>query len=266
MNDILNIFFSYSSTTTYFLVVLRISGFLFAAPIFSSNFIRPTYRIFMAILLAVFIAPLLDVVPMDGVSAPIFILLAVKEVLLGLLIGVIGNILFSGVLFAGELIGMQMGLMIANVLDPITQTQTPTVGMAYNLAATLIFLSIGGLQFLIRALYESFLLLPIAYFDINPNAYLFLAQVLGNIFIIAVKVFAPIFVSLTFLNVLLGIIGRLVPQLNILLVGLPAQLMLGFIVLTASLPYFGVMFMGVIYDYLTNMIRFMEVAIQTPPM
>lgn len=183
------------------------------------------------------------------------ILIIIKELLIGIATGLIGRFLFVGVQFGGQVIGTQMGFGIVNVLDPQNNAQISLVAQFQNIIMILFFLVIGGHLYIIQAIVKSFEMIPLGVFVFNKESYIFIVTIFSKIFLTALKITAPIFVTLLVTQVVLGIMGRLVPQLNILIIGFPIQIAGGLIVIITSLTFFYSMFESLMYEYLNNILR-----------
>ncbi|RMD93825.1 MAG: type III secretion protein, partial [Calditrichaeota bacterium] len=142
----------------------------------------------------------------------------------------------------GRIIGNQMGLGIAELIDPESGAQASPVGNFYSLTAILLFLILNGHHFIIAAIYETFRFIPL-----NTNSFistLAIKQLLlafNELFKIAIKIAAPALVTLFIIEVCMGIMARLVPQMNIFFIGLPVRLGIGLFILIASLPIFNLL-------------------------
>jgi flagellar biosynthetic protein FliR len=149
------------------------------------------------------------------------------EILIGVILGLAPRLILAGIQLAGQVIGFQMGFAIANIVDPVTSAQVSIIAELYYLIAMLMFLAFDFHHILIGALVESFTLVSPLGFVLRGELVGSLAQFSGNLFLVSVKIGAPVIVALTLLNVSLGIVSRTVPQINIFIVGFPVQIMVG---------------------------------------
>ncbi len=239
----------------FFLTVIRISGIIFTAPVFGSEIISARIKLFLSILMAILIFPFVPLVDLTKANNLLIILIIIKELLIGIATGLIARFLFVGVQFGGQIIGTQMGFGIVNVLDPQSNTQVSLVAQFQNIVMILFFLTIGGHLYVIQAIAKSFEMIPLGVFVFNRESYIFIVTIFSKIFLTALKITAPIFVTLLVSQIVLGIMGRLVPQLNILIIGFPIQIAGGLFVIIASMSFFFTMFESLMYDYLNNVLR-----------
>jgi len=243
-----------NSFVFYFLIFIRVSGIIFTAPFFGSTVIDNRVKIFFSLILSILVYHLVPPVNFTNINTVLLILIIIKELLIGIMIGVIGRFLFVGVQFGGQIIGFQMGFGVVNVLDPQTNSQVSIIAQFQNIVMVLIFLSIGGHRLIIQSLVQCIQVVPIGSFVIPNESYIFLVKLFSQIFIIALKIIAPVFVTLLITHVVMGIIARLVPQINILIVGFPIQIAAGLIVIIFSMTYFYSVFEIITKDFFNNIL------------
>jgi flagellar biosynthetic protein FliR len=162
---------------------------------------------------------------------------AVSEVLLGISIGMVVNLIFVGMQMAGQISGYQMGLAIARVMDPSAGQQVPLLSQFFQLFAFLMFLTLNAHHWFLRALADSFELVRPFGFRLSGSLIEQLMDVAGNTFVIAIKVGAPVIAVLMLTSIAFGLIARTVPQMNVLFVAMPLKIMVGLIFIGFSLPY-----------------------------
>ena len=158
--------------------------------------------------------------------------------MLGVAIGLVAQMVFAGVQLAGELAGYQMGLAIANVIDPDSSAQIPMVSQLYQTFAILIFVTVNAHYWCLGSLVESFHLVPPFSFHLHNSIVDQMVRLGGGIFTIGVKVGAPVIVVLMLTSVSFGLIARTVPQMNIFIVAIPLKIIVGLLIVLFSLPYF----------------------------
>jgi flagellar biosynthetic protein FliR len=168
--------------------------------------------------------------------------LAVREVLFGLILGLLFQIIFLGVQFAGGLIDYQIGFALVNVVDPYTSTNIPILAQTKMLLATLIFLMINGHHVLLQGLFESFRLVPLGKVSFQAPLLADIVHFSGRAFAIGLKLAAPVVVTLFITDVCMGIVARTMPQMNVFIVGFPLKIGVGLFVVALSLPVFNYVF------------------------
>ncbi|GAB3067256.1 flagellar biosynthetic protein FliR [Virgibacillus ainsalahensis] len=217
-----------NSLPVFLLILVRVAAFFVTLPLFSYRNVPAPFKIGFSFFLAFIIFYTVDatVFTIDEM----YIFLIVKEVLVGLLIGLIAFIIISAVQVAGGFIDFQMGFAIANVMDPQTGAQSPLTGQYFYIFALLFLLSVNGHHLLIDGIVNSYNYIPISRFIPFESESIadFIIDAFGNMFLIAFQISIPIVGCLFLVDVALGIIARTVPQLNVFVVGLPLKILVSF--------------------------------------
>jgi len=234
---------SLDNVVVFTLTTFRIGGMFVAAPILGHSAIPAMVKILLSLVLGYFLFPLASTqqFALEPGLLPLFTL-AMREFLLGLIIGFLFQIIFMGVEFGGGLIGYQIGFAMVNIIDPTTSANVPIIGQFKLLIATLIFFLINGHHVMLQALFESFRLVPLGHITFRPANLIEVAKLAGAAFTIGIKVSAPVIVTLFITDVCLGIIARTMPQMNILVVGFQVKIGAGLLILAISLPVFNYVF------------------------
>ncbi len=221
------------------LLMFRTGAFLMIVPVFGHVSIPRVLRISLVIVLTVLLFPESSIAP-DRLPATTFHLTAVilSELMVGFLMGFVVVLLFAAVQFAGHLVGLQMGLAVANVIDPMSAGQISVIGEFYYLLSLLIFIMINGHHYVIEALIRSFERVPLGGAAFSPEISGFLVNLTAMVFVLAVKLSAPVVITLLIVNAVLGIISRTVPQMNVYIVGFPLSVGVGIAMIGISLPIF----------------------------
>jgi flagellar biosynthetic protein FliR len=207
---------------------------------------------------SIFLYPVLDRTAFPVLSdLGSFAIGAVGEILLGISIGMAVNLIFVGLQMAGQISGYQMGLALARVMDPSAGEQVPLLAQFFQLFAFLIFLTINAHHWFLLALVESFQLVPPLGFKVSGSLIEQLIHIGGHMFVIAIKVGAPVIAALLLTSVAFGLIARtvpqMVPQMNVFLVAMPLKIIIGLLFIGFSLPYLS-SFLNTIFRNLGNMI------------
>jgi flagellar biosynthetic protein FliR len=223
----------------FFLVFLRVGAILMAMPVFESRSIPHVFKLGLAFATSLIMFPMLKLSPAP-LAGSIFVLgIGVAgEIILGLSIGFSVKIIFAGVQMAGQMAGFQMGMALANVMDPAESQQIPLLAQFNNLVALLIFLALNAHYWFIRALTQSYRLVPPFQVQVDGSLVEQLIQLGGNMFVIAIQVAAPVTAALLLTSVAFGLVARTVPQMNVFIVAMPLKIGVGLLFLGFSLPYF----------------------------
>lgn len=222
----------------FLLVFSRIIAFIVTVPIFSYRNIPNPFKIALSFAISLILVTTFDIpeIPIDLM----FVVLILKEVLVGLIIGLAATLIMTVVQIAGGFIDFQMGFAIANVIDPQTGAQSPIIGQYFNTFALLFLLAVDGHHLLINGAFYSFELIRIDQFiDLSSLNYITAVVTMFNqIFLIAFQMATPIAASLLLVDVALGIIARTVPQLNVFVVGIPLKITVSFIMISIFLVFY----------------------------
>lgn len=221
---------------SYGWVFLRITGFMFVAPLFSSTLVAARVRIVLTLLLTLMLAPLAPTVaPIDPLS-PLLALTVVQQLLIGFAIGCVVQIVFDALVLAGQVIANTMGLGFAMLIDPNRGANTVVVGQLFTILGTLLFLALDGHIALLGVLADSFRWLPPGPEGLSVPALMTVVGWGGKMFEAGIVIALPAVVGLLLINLALGVVSRAAPQLNLFAVGFPVSMLLGFAMLMLSLP------------------------------
>ncbi|MGB3212395.1 MAG: flagellar biosynthetic protein FliR [Desulforhopalus sp.] len=222
---------------TFLIVTSRVAGFIGAIPVISSA--QTPGRIKTAIVFAISLAlfPVMaGEVPNVSFSPLPFLLLLISELLLGLLLGLVARLIFTAVEFGATVIGFQMGFAAANVFDPQSERQVALISQFQNIFAILIFLAINGHHLFLHTTVLSYELLPPGQIDFSGEAVPFLMELASHMFAIGVQFSAPVLAVLLLSGLILGVLARVFPQLNVFLLSFPINIGTAFIVIALTLP------------------------------
>jgi flagellar biosynthetic protein FliR len=221
------------------LVLSRVAGIFSAIPVFGGRTVPLKIKVIIILMITLVCFPALSItapqVPTDVFTLA---LLVMREVMVGTTLGFITRIIFSAVEFSGQIIGMQMGFTISSIIDPSQGTQTQIMSVMQTLLATLIFLSMNIHHLFIRTIVDSFRIIPLGGWHLNAEIISFLVKGTSEIFILGIRLAAPVMVALLLTSVTLGIMARAFPQMNIFMVSMPLNIGIGFIVLGLTLTIF----------------------------
>lgn len=218
--------------TVFLLVLVRVTAFFVTVPFFSYRTIPQQVRITLAFVLAWMMYYTIDIEPF--IINGDYILLVIKEALIGVLIGLMGSIIMSAIQIAGSFIDFQMGFAIANIIDPQTGAQSPLIGQFFNMLSLLFLLAIDGHHMILDGIYYSYQFLPIdqGFPNLANEEYIqFVITTFTAVFAISFQMAAPVVATLFLVDLALGITAKTVPQLNIFVVGFPIKIGVSFLIL-----------------------------------
>jgi flagellar biosynthetic protein FliR len=239
--------FDSAEVVAFILVLVRMAGLFLTAPVFSSRNINVMVKAAWILLVTFLIFPVIDyeaeALPAPGLAMGLAV---VREALVGLSIGMGATMILSGIQMAGQIADTQMGLGLANVIDPMTNTQISVMGQFYYMVAILVFLAVDGHHMLIRALVDSFSVIHLGQAHFTPALGSKMMSLFSQMFFVAFRVGAPIIGALFITNMALGIVARTVPQMNVFIVGMPLNLGVGLLIAATSMSFFVYMMQGII--------------------
>lgn len=215
---------------------LRIGAMLLAAPLFGARMVTVRIRLAFAFLLALVVAPLIPVPPAVEPLSLAGLVISAQQILIGLTIGFVLQMVFSAMSQAGETIALSMGLGFASMVDPQQGVQVPVVSTYFVIMSTLIFLALNGHVALIELTLMSFVSMPIAVDGIVRADLWALVSWGSTMFVYGLLVALPAVAAMLLVNLAMGVITRAAPQLNIFAVGFPMMILLGFVLLLVTLP------------------------------
>lgn len=220
---------------SFFWVLMRVSIIIFLLPLFGARGVPAMWKMGLSMILAIVVFPTVPHVSRFPDTTIEIIISLASEIILGLILALTVRMFFAAVQMAGHFISFSMGFSMARAMDPQAEVQDSVITEFMYILTILMFFAIDGHHIFIRALAGSFKSAP-------PNAIFFdsaipgiLVKLGGEMFLTAVKLAAPMMVALFLSNLSLGIIARTVPQVNILMVGLPLNLAIGFIFLILTI-------------------------------
>ncbi|WP_144028234.1 flagellar biosynthetic protein FliR [Paenibacillus ferrarius] len=255
----------------FLLIFCRITSFFVVVPVLSSKNVPMMFKIGLSVFISfiIFASMGLDKpIPMDGE----YVLLIIREMLIGVLLGFLAYIFFTAVQAAGAFMDMQIGFSMASVIDPLTGVSSPMLGNLKYMIAILLFLSFDGHHFLIRAIIESYRWVPL---DNQLFAHLyngeisdFLLKSLSKMFYLSFQLAAPIIAALFLTDLGLGLLTRVAPQFNIFVIGAPLKMILGFFLLVLLFPELISQFQNLfatIFDHMEKLLQLISGTQQPSP-
>lgn len=235
---------------TVFLVFLRIVPIFFIAPFFNNNAIPTMAKIFLALIVSYIVFFSIKGFTFDVDKGLLLLaVIGIKEVITGMVIAYSINFIFYGVSFAGMLIGFDIGLSMASAFDPTMDMENNIIGQIFNFVAVLVLLTINGHHYIIRAVSYSFNIIPIGTYVINKNVMQLLINYSAGVFVLAVKIAAPIMISFFLIHIAAGLIARIIPQMQVFFVIQPLQIGLGLFLLIAATPVIIYMLKSVLSEF-----------------
>lgn len=216
--------------------LVRLLALIASAPIFGDQQTPVRVKIGLSVLLAILLAPTLDLMPAVPVGSPQGLLIIIQQIIIGSAMGFTMRLIFSAVELAGEFSGMIMGLGFASFYDPRSASNSAVISQWLGIIASLTFLTLNGHLMILSLVAESFHTLPVGQM-MSAQSFYTIAKWGENIFIFGLQISLPLLAALLITNLALGILTRAAQQLNLFAIGFPITLTIGFVILSISLPY-----------------------------
>jgi flagellar biosynthesis protein FliR len=231
--------FSERQLVGFILVLARVSPMFVLAPIFSSRMVPARARAVLAVAISFGLAPLAmhgQQLTLDGMTLAG---LLGKELLVGLAYAFALAAVFAAISVAGSFLDTAIGFSYGSLIDPITGTQSPIITQLYAMVGVLVFIAIDGDHWMIEGLARSYQLVPISKFPSVPSLVGGADKAFVSIFGSAVELAAPVLMAVLLTDCAMGLVARVMPQLNVFAVGFPAKIAVGLLIMGVSLPFIG---------------------------
>jgi flagellar biosynthetic protein FliR len=218
------------------LVLARVSGMIVIAPLFGTLTMPRHVRAFLAVTMSLLVAPVYlntSLPPVDGVASYAHFL--ANEVAIGLLLGLGVNIMFSGIQVAGQIVSQMSGMSLADVFDPGFDESVSVFTTLFYYLTMAVFVAIGGHRLMVEAILDTFTWAPPGHAALGDTYVDALTGLMTQSFMLGVHAAAPILVALFLSTIVLGLIGRTLPQINIIAVGFGVNSLLTLAMLLLSL-------------------------------
>lgn len=215
---------------------IRVLAVFTSAPIFSARSVPLRTRVALAFLIAFCAQATLVDQPVVALTDPRALEVLLQQVMIGLAIGLAVRIVFAAVELAGELVGLQMGLNFAGFFDPATGAQSSTVGRFFGNTTMLLFVVMGGHLMLLQAVVASFNTFPLGGGALEAVNTMRLHELGAVMFRYGLWIALPLIGMLIFINVVLGVVSRIAPQMNAFAIGFPVTLSAGLLGIAFTLP------------------------------
>lgn len=223
----------------FLLLVIRASGLFATAPIFGHRLVPAQIKVGLVILLVVVTMPSVQSIPITPAESFLELgAMVLRELMVGILIGFVFRLLFKGAEMAGSMAGYQVGLAMSSAFDPSVGDRLGAFGRFWILIGTLIFLAINGHHLIIRAFSDSYRVIEPGQMQVVGATADLMIRFSAYVFILAIKIAAPILVTVILMDVALGTVSKVMPSMNIFIVGFPLKIGMGLLVVAMSLPIF----------------------------
>jgi flagellar biosynthetic protein FliR len=235
----INMQFTQGNLEQLLLIFVRISAFIFIAPYYSVNNVPRRLRAGLAFFITLVIFPVLPKGSLAYSTVIEYAVLVIREAIAGLLIGLSANICYSVISFAGRIIDMEIGFAMVSVLDPVSREQTSITGTFYNYLFMLIMVCSDMSHYLLRAIIDAYQLIPLGNVQFNMNSlYSSFLIYLSDYVVIGFRIVLPIFAVILVTNIILGVLAKVAPQMNMFVVGMQLKILMGLMTIFLTIGMF----------------------------
>jgi flagellar biosynthesis protein FliR len=215
------------------LVMVRMSGLMVFSPIFSSNAIAPRIKAGFVIAVTLLLAPVVGTLPHARVELDMAGLLG--ELAVGLTFGFALSLMNEALVFAGQMLGMQFSFSLVNLMDPNSMIETPVLGQMLGWMGILVLIGAGLDRTLLAAVMRSFAVVPVGQAAMKASTGVALAAMTGGVFLAGLQLAAPVVAAAMTVEIVVALVGRISPQLPVMMVSIPLKTMMSYAVLIGSL-------------------------------
>lgn len=246
---------------TFALVLLRITSFMVAAAVYGSANISLPIKILLSIVISLVTFKVVatnEVLVRINSNENFLILMCFREVVIGLLLGLLTRFFFFALSMAGEMVSVTMGLGQAQIFNPMMGSMGNAVEQFYVIIGTLIYLCLNGHHYLLEAVVQSFTTSPIGLAEIHVSAFAEVVAKVQQYFVFGIKIAAPILISMMIVQIGMALLSRVVPQINVLMTQASITAILGVIIIIISLPLLIVQMTGLIDLNMLDLFKFIK--------
>lgn len=242
----------------FFLVFVRTTAFLAAAPLIFIKGVPSYTKVGFALVVSGLLFPVLDFgsLPRD-ISTVMYVVTVIQETMVGLILGFTATMVFTAIKIGGELIDLHMGFAMANLFDPVSGSRTTLMGEYLYIVAILLFFAIDGHHSLLLLLQKSYQVIPPAGAVFKPGFVEAIVGMFSAMFALGFKIAAPLIAVMFISDLALSFVSRTVPQLNVFMMGFPLKIGFGVLTLIIFLPLFATLISGVVADMEKDLLRIM---------
>lgn len=215
----------------FFLILVRMSGFVYTAPLFSLRTVPVRVKAGFSIFLSIILFYTLPISAAEYTGIIGYGILVIKEAIAGALMGLFSNIAYHILAFAGQIIDMEIGFSMINQLDPVTRIQTTITANLYGYLVLLLMIITNLHHYFLKAVVDSYQVFAIGEAVFPPNIYLLMIRFVIDYFVIAMRIVLPIFAAILVVNTILGILAKVAPQMNMFVIGMQLKILVGLIVI-----------------------------------
>lgn len=242
------------------MILLRMSAFVISAAIFSTPNIPAPLKILTSVVFTIlmFQAVATNEALVRLSESQDLLMLAGREVLVGLVLGFVTRLFFFAVSMAGEIVSISTGLGQAQMFNPMMGSMSNAMEQFYSIIATLVFLSLNGHHTMIMGIGESFTTTPIAQLSFGYSSFAEMVMKIQGFLVIGIKIAAPVLISMIIIQLGMALLSRVVPQINVMVTSSSITVLIGFVIMFVSLPLLVMQMAGVVDFSMNEFFKFLR--------
>ncbi len=244
-----------------FPVGLRVAGVMTFAPFLGSTAIPARIKALLTLAITALLFPVVTARSV-AIQPSNLVQIGATEAFLGLALGLMIQFVFEALQIAGQILGFQLGYSLANIIDPLSQVDTPVLAVFHQTVALLIFLQLNVHHWILRALTNSFELLPVGTAHLTGPLFEQFMKGAASMWLIGVQIAAPVLLATMMTDVALSFLGKISPQLPVLLIGISVKSLIGFSILIGVIALWPAILQTHFANAIASSERFLHLAAQ----
>lgn len=229
--------FSEPEIITFALMLIRLSAFVVSWPVFGVELVPAPVKILLALIMALAVFPTINWHGIEvGFDSSSLIWMAIREAFIGVALGYLARMFLMAIQIAGDLISLSIGLSGAQIFNPAFGGQSSPIDQMFYALAALVYLAINGHHLFISAIIDTFRIIPISPNTLSAQGLIGIGAMVQEIVSIGIRISAPVVISILMVNLVMGVLGKAVPQINVLVTSLAVNALVGFVILIIALP------------------------------
>jgi flagellar biosynthesis protein FliR len=251
--------FSEVEILSFILVLMRISVFLVTWPVFGTASVPTSAKVLTSLIVTIVLFPIVGIHRLDAAAIERFYFwLLMREALIGITLGFLTRFFFFTISVCAQIVSDSIGLSSVQLFDPSIQDRSTVIEQFYTMLATLFFLGINGHHAFISGLVQSYEIVPLSLKALNLATYQNVGPLVQAVTVAGIKLSAPVFIAIFCMNIAMGIIGRAVPQINVLVTTIPVNILVGLFVMLISIPLLLASMSGLLNEAIVGVFGFLK--------
>lgn len=221
----------------FLLILVRMSGFIFTAPFYSLNNVPRKVKIGFSVFVSILLFSTMEKYSLEYAGVIGYAKLVVIELMIGIIIGYMTNICIYILNFAGQIIDMEIGFSMVNVMNPAANMSTTVTGTLYTYFVMLVLLTTDMYRYILAAMIDAFQYIPVGQAVFRVSIYSVMVTFIKDYFIIGFRIVLPMFAATLMVNVVLGVLAKVAPQMNMFVIGMQLKVFIGLVILCLAGKY-----------------------------